>query len=329
MAATEARNPRPGDHRDELTRALSSVFEEYRAVLLQVGYRMLGRHADAEDVVQETWLRWSAADRSDVRDPRGYLVRTATRLALDRLRRAARHREEYPGVWLPEPLPTDALAPPAGPDGETHATRRESVSYAVLVVLESLSPPERAVFVLREAFDFPYAEIAETLDSTPAAVRQLAVRARRHVAARSPRYDVDAARHGELTERFLDAATGGDLAALLALLAPDARLVPDGGGRAKAPLRTITTAQKVGRFLAAIGPQAAELAVTVRELNGLPAVVAVRPDGDLHGVFVLEQDARGRIGTVYLLADPEKLAPLAERLRPFRGRHSPAAPHRS
>lgn len=183
---------------------VTDVFEEHRPVLIGVAYRMLARIADAEDVVQEAWLRWSAASREDVREPRAFLVRIVTHLAIDRLRQLGTRREAYVGPWLPEPLVTDFG--PTAPDTAEQAVLADSVSVAVLVVLESLSPLERAVFVLREAFGFPYAEIAATLDRTEAAVRQLAGRARRHVEERKPRYDVDPAQRRDLTERFLAAA---------------------------------------------------------------------------------------------------------------------------
>ncbi|NLU73457.1 RNA polymerase sigma-70 factor [Streptomyces sp. HNM0575] len=286
----------------------TAVFEEHRPVLLGVAYRMLGRVADAEDVVQDTWLRWASADRGTVREPRAFLVRIATRLALDRLRSAQARRETYVGPWLPEPLPTDVRAEPV-PDGAERAMLTESVSLAVLVVLESLSPLERAVFVLREAFGFPHEEIAAVLDRTTAAVRQLATRARTHVAERTPRYEVDPVQQRELTRRFLDAASRGDIDGLLELLAPDARLVGDGGGKAKAPLRTITSSAKVGRFMAAIGRQgAADLDFALTELNGAPAMIG-SIGGKASAVMVLDV-AGGRIQSVYLVANPDKLAHL-------------------
>ncbi|WP_314173664.1 RNA polymerase sigma-70 factor [Streptomyces winkii] len=286
----------------------TAVFEEHRPVLLGVAYRMLGRVADAEDVVQDTWLRWASADRAEVRQPRAFLVRATTRLALDRLRSAQSRRETYVGPWLPEPLPTDVRTEPV-PDGAERVMLAESVSLAVLVVLESLSPLERAVFVLREAFGFPHEEIAAALDRSTAAVRQLAARARTHVAERTPRYQVDPAQQRELTRRFLDAASRGDIDGLLSLLAPDARLVGDGGGKAKAPLRTITTADKVGRFMAGIAQQgAADLRFALTELNGAPAMVGSR-DGEPAAVMLLDV-ADGRIQCVYLLANPDKIGHL-------------------
>lgn len=184
----------------------TEVFEEHRPVLMGVAYRMLGRVADAEDVVQEAWLRWSGADRTEVREPRAYLVRIATRLAVDRLRQVRSRNEAYVGPWLPEPYVTDFGD--TAPDTAERAVLADSVSLAVLVVLESLSPLERAVFVLREAFGYPYADIAAVLDRGEPAVRQLAGRARKHVEERRPRYEVDQAERRDLTERFLAAAAG-------------------------------------------------------------------------------------------------------------------------
>ncbi|MFF1921145.1 RNA polymerase sigma-70 factor [Streptomyces sp. NPDC058221] len=282
----------------------TDVFEEQRPVLTGVAYRMLGRIADAEDVVQEAWLRWSAAAREDVREPRAFLVRIVTRLAIDRLRRLRTRREAYVGPWLPEPVVTEFG--PAVPDTAEQAVLAESVSVAVLVVLESLSPLERAVFVLREAFGFPYGEIATTLDRTEAAVRQLAGRARRHVEDRKPRYDVDPVHRRDLTERFLAAAAGGDIEELLALLAPDVRLVGDSGGKAKAPLRVLEGADKVSRFLQAVaGQPAPDLEIRSVEANGGPALLVLfggKPD------CVIQVDVRGGvIQCVYIVRNPDKL----------------------
>ncbi|MEU3433164.1 RNA polymerase sigma-70 factor [Streptomyces sp. NPDC006863] len=285
----------------------TEIFEEHRPVLTGVAYRMLGRVADAEDVVQEAWLKWSAAAREDVREPRAFLVRITTRLAIDRLRRLRSRRETYPGVWLPEPLVTDFG--PTLPDTAERAVIADSVSLAVLVVLESLSPLERAVFVLREAFGFPYAEIAAALDRTEAAVRQLAGRARRHVEERKPRYDVDPAERRDLTERFLAAASGGDFEQLLSLLAPDVRLVSDGGGRAKAARRVIETAGKVGRFLFAVaGALDPGGEIRVMELNGGPAVVHFI-GGKADTVFQIEV-GQGVIQCAYIIRNPDKLSGL-------------------
>ncbi|MGW7131865.1 RNA polymerase sigma-70 factor [Streptomyces bobili] len=286
---------------------LTDVFEEHRSFLLGVAYRMLGRVADAEDVVQDAWLRWAAADRGDVREPRAYLVRVVTRLALDRLARIKARNEAYVGPWLPEPYVTDFGD--TVQDTAERAVLADSVSLAVLVVLEALSPLERAVFVLREAFGYPHADIAAVLDRSESAVRQLAGRARRHVDERRPRYDVDPVQRRELTERFLAAATEGDLEGLLDLLAPDVRLVGDSGGKSKAPLRVLESADHVGRFLVGVSRKGVpDMSVRVLELNGGPAVLILsggKPDS------VLQLDvADGRVQTVYAVRNPDKLRAL-------------------
>lgn len=287
----------------------TGVFEEHRAFLLGVAYRMLGRVADAEDVVQEAWLRWSGADRGGVREPRAYLARVTTRLAVDRLRQVRARRETYVGPWLPDPLVTELHEAPV-PDSAERVVLAESVSFAMLVVLESLSPLERAVFVLREAFGFPFAEIAATLERSEAAVRQLAGRARKHADERRPRFEVDPAQQRDLTERFLAAAVAGDLEGLLAVLAPDVRLVGDGGGKAKAPLRIIETSGKVGRFLAAVGQTGVpDARFAYVELNGAVGML-ISSGGRPVSAFVLDV-ADGRIQTVYVLTNPDKLVRLA------------------
>ncbi|GHG15586.1 RNA polymerase sigma24 factor [Streptomyces albogriseolus] len=286
----------------------TELFEEHRPVLMGVAYRMLGRAADAEDVVQDAWLRWSGGDWTAVREPRGFLVRITTRLAVDRLRQIKARGETYVGPWLPEPYATDFGDTVT--DTAERAVLADSVSLAVLVVLETLSPLERAVFVLREAFGYPYADIAAMLDRGEAAVRQLAARARRHVDERRPRYDVDPARRRDLTERFLDAAAGGDLAGLMELLAPDVRLVGDSGGKARAPLRVLDGADHVGRFFVGVAVKGLpDASVRVVELNGGPALLVLsggKPD------TVVQIDADGdRIRTVYVIRNPDKLAALA------------------
>lgn len=285
----------------------TDVFEAHRPVLLGVAYRMLGRVADAEDVVQEAWLRWSGADRGDVREPRAYLVRITTRLAIDRLRQVKARNEAYVGPWLPEPYATDFGD--TVPDTAEKAVLADSVSLAVLVVLESLSPLERAVFVLREAFGYPYAEIASMLDRGEPAVRQLAGRARRHVEERRPRYEVDPGRRRELTERFLAAAGEGDLEGLMALLAPDVRLVGDSGGKSRAPLRVLESADKVGRFvIGAAAKGVPDPSFRFLELNGGPALV-VLSEGRPDSVFQLDV-SDGRIQAIYIIRNPDKLLTL-------------------
>ncbi|MGW8063034.1 RNA polymerase sigma factor SigJ [Streptomyces ziwulingensis] len=291
----------------------TDVFEEHRPVLLGVACRMPGRPADAEDVVQEAWLRWSGADRSGVREPRGYPVRITTRVAVDRLRRIKARGETYVGPWLPEPWVTgfgDIVA-----DTAERAVLADSVSLAVLVVLESLSPLERAVFVLREAFGYPYAEIAAMLERGEAAVRRFAGRARRHVDERRPRYEVDPVQRRDLTERFLAAAAGGDLEGLLALLAPDVRLVGGSGGRARVPLRVLETSGKVARFLlGAAAKGVPDASFHFVERNGGPALLVLsgrEPDS-----FFQLDVADGRVQSVYVLRNPGKLRPLAALVQP-------------
>ncbi|WP_225827683.1 RNA polymerase sigma-70 factor [Streptomyces naphthomycinicus] len=288
----------------------TDVFEEHRPLLTGVAYRMLGRVADAEDVVQEAWLRWYHADRTEVREPRAYLVRVVTRLAIDRLRQVQARGEAYVGPWLPEPYLAEFTD--AAPDSAERVVQADTVSLAVLVVLESLSPLERAVFVLREAFGYPYAEIAALLDRGEPAVRQLAGRARRHVAERRPRYEVDPARRRDLTERFLAAAAGGDLEGLMGLLAPDVRLVGDSGGKAKAPVRVLHTADKVGRFLVGVARSVpADLSFRVLEVNGGPALLIL--SGDKPDSLLQLDVADGRVTAVYIHRNPDKLRYLADR----------------
>ncbi len=288
---------------------LLPVFDAHRRLLFGVAYQMLGSVADAEDAVQEAWLRWSAADRDDVADPRAWLVRTTTRLALDRLTSARARRESYVGPWLPEPLLTRAGS--GAPDPADEAVLGEQVSLALLVVLESLSPAERAVFVLREVFGLPAAEVARALGRSEAAVRQLGHRAREHVAARRPRFDADRQAHREVTERFLAACVGGDLDALLSALAPGAVLVTDGGGRTKAALRPIAGADKVARFLAAVGGEGASLPglrLELAEVNGLPGVAAWTDAGPFVAMSLGVAD--GLVQQVLVVLNPDKLSGL-------------------
>jgi RNA polymerase sigma-70 factor (ECF subfamily) len=288
------------------------VFDEHRGLLISVAYRVLGSVTDAEDAVQEAWLRWSGVDHSGVDDPRAFLVRVTTRLAIDRLRRAKACRESYVGPWLPEPILTRQ-------DPAEDAAMAESVSMAMLVVLETLSPLERAVFVLREAFGMPHAEIAEVLGRKEEAVRQLARRARAHVRERRSRFDADQTEQRRVTERFLEAASNGDLEALMAVLSPGVTLVADGGGRALAPRRPVRGADKVARFLVAVATEeqmarflesvgvgpAPDLRIHLAQVNGGPGIV-VTSEGEPISAIVLDV-ADGVVQTVHLVANPEKL----------------------
>jgi RNA polymerase sigma-70 factor (TIGR02957 family) len=292
--------------------AALAAFDRHRRLLFSVAYQMLGSVADAEDVVQDTWLRWSAADRAEVIDERAYLVQITTRLALDRLGSARARRESYVGPWLPEPLLTAPVASgAAAPDPAEAAEIGEEVSLALLVVLETLSPVERAVFVLREVFGLPTAEVAGILGRSEVAVRQLGHRAKEHVQARRPRFDTDRRAQREVTERFLAAAISGDVESLLAALSPGVVLISDGGGKVSAARRPIVGADKVARFLAAVGPQGADLPglrVEMAEVNGAPAVVAWTDDGPYMALQLVLTD--GLVEQVLYVANPDKLAGL-------------------
>jgi RNA polymerase sigma-70 factor, ECF subfamily len=276
------------------------AFALHRSLLFTVAYEMLGSAADAEDVVQETWLRWADVDHAVVRDPRAYLVRIVTRQALNRLRTLARRREDYVGEWLPEPLVTS-------PDVAADVELAESVSMAMLTVLETLGPAERAVFVLREVFDTPYDEIAEAVGKSSAAVRQIAHRARDHVAARRPRVSVSTTEQQEAVDRFLAAIRHGDLQGLLDVLAPDVVVVADGGGLVPAARRPIEGAERVAGLLTR-GLRSVDFEAAAVWLNGTPAVRIDAAGGLNAAVSVAVED--GRITRIYVIANPHKLTRL-------------------
>src|SRR5580704_6079977 len=283
--------------------AATGAFAAHRNLLFTVAYEMLGSAADAEDVLQETWLRWAGVDLHTVRDQRAYLVRITTRQALSRLRTLRRRKESYVGPWLPEPLLT-------APDVAEDVELADSVSMAMLLVLETLAPTERAVFVLRDVFDLEYDEIAETVDKSPAAVRQIAHRARAHVAARRPRGAVSAAETRGALEAFQRAAETGDLQCLLDILAPDVVLLGDGGGVVQAVAQPITGASKVARLLiAGMGRIAAAVTMQPAQVNGYPALI-LRLDGELDTVIAVRID-EGLITGLYAVRNPEKLSRMA------------------
>lgn len=271
----------------------------HRNLLFTVAYEMLGSAADAEDVLQEVWLRWSRVI-DEVHDPRAYLVRITTRLALNHLRSASRRREDYVGPWLPEPLLTTR-------DVAEDVELAESVSTAMLLVLETLAPIERAVFVLREVFDLPYDEIATAVGKSTDAVRQTAHRARQHVAARRPRQEVTADEQTAVVERFLAAVAGDDLQSLVDVLAPDVVLLTDGGGVKQAALRPILGVDKVLRFLRGVYVSATRAEAV--EVNGSPSL-RLEIDGELEAVatFALTE---GRVSAVYIVRNPHKFGGLA------------------
>jgi RNA polymerase sigma-70 factor (TIGR02957 family) len=288
----------------------AATFEAHRDLMFAVAYRMLGTVADAEDAVQDAWLRWSAAPRPGVAHPRAYLTRVITNTALNRLRAVRARREAYVGPWLPEPLLTQST-----PDSSERAQLTESVSLAMLVVLESLTPEERAVFVLREVFGYGYAEIGAALGRSEVSARQLGHRAREHVQARRPRFEVDPGQQREVTRRFLDAAIGGGIDQLMTVLAPDVTLLSDGGGQARAARRPITGAAKVARFITAIsgrpyqGFQPAEMSFDMAEINGGPGLLVSAGGRAIIAVGWLV--AGGQVTAIQLIANPDKLAPIS------------------
>jgi RNA polymerase sigma-70 factor (TIGR02957 family) len=284
---------------DHATDPATEAFVAHRNLLFTVAYEMLGSAADAEDVLQETWLRWVEGDLGKVRDQRAYLVRITTRPSLNRLRTMRRRKEAYVGPWLPEPLLT-------APDVAEDVELAESVSMALMLVLETLSPIERAVFVLREAFEIGYDEIAAAVDKSPAAVRQIAHRARQHVDARRPRKVVSPSQTRAALEAFQRAVETRDLQGLLDVLAPEVVLMSDGGGVKQAAPRPIIGAEKVARyFIGGSGKVEGTLTVDRAVANGNPALV-VRLDGEIDGVLAIRvEDAR--IAGLYYVRNPEKL----------------------
>ena len=287
------------------TEEATGVFVEHRELLFGVVYNMLGSVTDTEDVLQDTWLSWSRRGAGGIDNPRAYLVRIAVNHALQRRAVVNRRRETYVGPWLPEPLVTDE----AGADDP--ALRTESVSLAMLVVLESLSPLERAVFVLHEVFGYAHPEIAEIIDRTPAAVRQLAHRARAHVHARRPLYEAHPRVRREATERFVRAAVGGDIAELMEILAPDVTVWTDGGGMRKQALRPVHGREKAARLLNGYakrgGAQALGLELRYRRVNGDDAAVLFDHDSP-YAVIVLDLTPEGdRVSNLFVVTNPDKL----------------------
>jgi RNA polymerase sigma-70 factor (TIGR02957 family) len=286
---------------------VTDPYVAHRDLLFTVAYEMLGSAADAEDVVQETWLRWRDVDRSQVRDPRAYLVRITTRQALNQLRTQARRRESYLGTWLPEPLATT-------PDVADDAELADAVSLAMLVVLDTLGPVERAVFVLREVFGFDYPEIAAAVERSPEAVRQIASRARRRLEAARPSLPERDPATEEVVRRFQRVAQGeGELQDLLDLISPDVVLLTDGGGVVKAALQPIRGVDKVLRILVAVHPDDPTMTGEVALVNGQPTLL-VRQSGEVTSVVTARVED-GLVTEIYIVRNPAKLARLAEPVR--------------
>ncbi|MER5312772.1 RNA polymerase sigma-70 factor [Streptomyces sp. NPDC002773] len=272
----------------------TEAFVAHRNLLFTVAYEMLGSAADAEDVLQETWLRWAGVDHTAVREPRAFLVRITTRQALTRLRTLRRRKESYVGPWLPEPLLT-------APDVAEDIELADSISMAMLLVLETLAPTERAVFVLRDVFDVGYDEIAQAVDKSPAAVRQIVHRARAHVAARRPREAVSPAQTRKALAAFQQAVESGDLQRLLDMIAPDVVLLTDGGGVVRAALEPVVGAEAVVYVLSRLTSAAFQPA----QVNGHPALI-LRTGGETDTVLAVRLEG-GLITGLYAVRNPEKL----------------------
>jgi RNA polymerase sigma-70 factor, ECF subfamily len=281
------------------------AYQELRPLLFSIAYRMVGSVSEAEDIVQESFLRFHRAVREGTRveSPKAYLSAVTTRLAVNHLRSARVRRERYVGTWLPEPLLTDATD-----DAAQHAETADSVSMAFLVLLESLSPVERAVFLLRDVFGYRYDEIAEVVDKTEDNCRQLAARARHHVEARKPRFEASRRQRDELARRFFAAVEEGDTEGLVGVLAADAVMYGDGGGKAPAVAKPILGRQRVARFLLGLGRQARRQGVDLRvaAINGQPGALTLDPDGRLLGALCLDI-ADGQVQTVRSIVNPDKL----------------------
>ncbi|RFU40699.1 sigma-70 family RNA polymerase sigma factor [Actinomadura logoneensis] len=300
----------------------TEIYAAHRELLFSIVYNLLGSVADTEDVLQDTWLAWAAHGLDGVEKPRAYLVRIAVNTALARQAAVARRRETYPGPWLPEPLVGAAgtgfgagsgAAAAVGEDAAEDVARGEAVSLAMLVVLETLTPLSRAVFILHEVFGYPHTEIAEILDRSPASVRQVAHRAKLHVQARRTRRSVDPRTQREATERFLSAALGGDLAALMRILAPDVTMWSDGGGVRRAALRPVEGRDKVARFIAgSVRRRPEDLDVRYRTVNGDPSAVLFEGDAPF-AVMVLDMAADGEhVEGIYAVSNPDKLTHLVD-----------------
>jgi RNA polymerase sigma-70 factor (ECF subfamily) len=282
--------------------ATGDPFEGVRPLLFSIAYRMTGTRADAEDVLQEAFLRWQAADRAGIESPKAFLTTVVSRLSLDVLKAARRKREVYTGPWLPEPI--------VGPVNEP-VELAESLSLAFLHVLESLPAEERVAFLMREVFDAAYSEVAGTLETSEANARQLVSRAREHLRSRRARKRVDPKAHQELLYRFLEACGDGDATALVGMLRDDAILYSDGGGKARAALNPIYGADRIIRFVLGLRRKdLGEWGGFGVEINGEPGA-AVTLGGVVHSAITIELD-EGRISAIYLVANPEKLGPLAQ-----------------
>lgn len=283
----------------------TQIFNQYRGLLFSIAYRMLSSATDAEDIVQEAFIRWMEARPEDVQSPRAYLCSIVVRLCIDQLRSARSKREVYVGPWLPEPVSTEQH-----PELVQTAMRAESLSFAFLVMLENLKPLERAVFLLREVFEYDYEEIAAIVGKSAANCRQVLHRAHERLGERRPRFAVSHEQQERITHQFLRASTGGDMQGLLNLLTTDIVLTADGGGKAQAGLKPVYGADRVSRgFMGSILKMPPGVVARVEEINGQPALVGYL-DGRPYAVVLLEIE-EDRVGRVYIVMNPDKLGWLA------------------
>lgn len=285
----------------------TDTFQTHRPRLFALAYRLLGSRSDAEDVVQDAWLRWQGADIAGIRDPEGWLVTATTRLGLDRLRARRNARIDYVGPWLPEPLEIALDPDPLHDPAQRHA-RADEVSMAFLALLEQLGPDERAAFLLKDVFDYDYPDIAPLLNHSPANCRQLVHRARQRLQAGKPRFAVSEGQHRDLLTRFMDASQRGDQAAILSLLHANAEMVSDGGGRVTAAIRPLLGAERIAQLYWAIARRNGAHPARIGYVNGEPAILRFQGD-QLHSVTLVSIDG-DRIARVLSVLNPEKLTAL-------------------
>jgi RNA polymerase sigma-70 factor (ECF subfamily) len=285
----------------------TDTFQTHRPRLFALAYRLLGSRSDAEDIVQDAWLRWQGADTAAIRDPEGWLVTATTRLGLDRLRAMRNARVQYVGPWLPEPLEIALDPDPLHDPAQRHALADE-VSVAFLALLEQLKPDERAAFLLKDVFDYDYPEIAPLLEHSPANCRQLVHRARQRLQAGKPRFDVSPAQHRDLLTRFMEASQRGDQAAILSLLHANAEMVSDGGGRVTAALRPLLGAERIAQLYWAIARRNGAHPARLGYVNGEPAILRFQGT-HLHSITLVSIDGE-RIAQVLSVLNPEKLTAL-------------------
>ncbi|MCF7750740.1 RNA polymerase sigma factor SigJ [Bacillus subtilis subsp. subtilis] len=285
----------------------TDTFQTHRPRLFALAYRLLGSRSDAEDIVQDAWLRWQGADTATIGDPEGWLVTVTTRLGLDRMRAARNARIDYVGPWLPEPLEITLDPDPLHDPAQRHALADE-VSVAFLALLEQLGPDERAAFLLKDVFDYDYPDIAPLLDHTPANCRQLVHRARQRLQAGTPRFEVSAGQHRDLLTRFMHASQRGDQAAIRALLHANAEMISDGGGRVTAAIRPLRGAERIAQLYWAIARRNGAHPARIGSVNGEPAILRFQ-GGQLHSITLVSVDGE-RIARVLSVLNPEKLGAL-------------------